>query len=94
MPPLIITGQQGCPVLDAPLNGNVSYTLIPGLAVYSCEPGYELNSTDHLVCEGGQWSGEVPECLGRHEDTFLVRLQVNYISLIFLHSFMWFSYEP
>ena len=87
----LITGAQGCPLLDAPQNGNISYPLNDtDLAVYSCEPGYELSNTEHRVCQSGQWSGEAPECLGRHKDTFLDSLPVNH-DYVTVHSFMWFS---
>ena len=53
-----------CDALSPPLNGKVATdTLLPGgMAVYTCNEGYNMYGTDTRVCEGGIWSESAPIC--------------------------------
>ncbi len=68
-----------CPTLNAPANGQVSYStftstyFVGTVASYSCDTGYGLNGGDVMsTCEGdgsntnGVWDGVVPTCQCEH----------------------------
>ena len=55
-----------CPDLMAPDNGQVVvFGTSPGdTAMYSCNPGYELDGVDTLTCgDDGVWSAAPPVCI-------------------------------
>ena len=56
-----------CPELYDPDNGRVMITgsTYGSVAIYSCEPGYELVGDETRSCEeDGTWSGDEPTCEG------------------------------
>ncbi len=68
-----------CPDLLVPINGKVTFLgdglapfILDTMAIYSCEPGYELSSTVTRTCVDlsdktnpvGTWNGDAPTCSG------------------------------
>ncbi|XP_065179368.1 sushi, von Willebrand factor type A, EGF and pentraxin domain-containing protein 1-like [Sycon ciliatum] len=56
---------QECPMVPAPLNGNMNMTSIQflGEVQFACDAGFALVGTPTLTClSSGEWSGGVPVC--------------------------------
>ena len=57
-----------CGSLTNPANGQVSHTAgtkFGEIAIYSCEPGYNLVGDSTRTCQAtGEWSGSEPTCQG------------------------------
>ena len=61
----IVFSSAFCPDLTDPPNGNHSITgnTVGHIAIFECDPGYELIGDDVLGCqEDGQWTSSVPSC--------------------------------
>ncbi|CAI8024487.1 Sushi, von Willebrand factor type A, EGF and pentraxin domain-containing protein 1, partial [Geodia barretti] len=55
----------GCGALTNPPNGVVDApeTVFPGVATYTCNPGYSLNGGSTRNCQSNaMWSGTAPTC--------------------------------
>ena len=73
-----------CSDLDAPENGQVSYSSSNGgpydlgvVATYSCDDGFSLENGDEMrTCEqegeSGVWSGMEPKCVGAFSTAILL----------------------
>ena len=60
----LISFEEKCPVLSNPSYGSV--TIIPSgqIAVYLCNPGYEIRGFSLRTCKSnGQWTGYAPVCI-------------------------------
>ena len=57
-----------CGMLAVPANGNVTYsnngaTTYLEIAVFTCNPGYDLSGIAYRTCEAnGKWRGSSPTC--------------------------------
>ena len=50
---------------------------VGGLAVYSCQIGFQLTGDSTLICGGdGEWVGEIPACDGQSKRVGWVRFRV------------------
>ena len=55
----------GCPALDDPANGMVTWTSLTtgGVATYECDRGFVLVGQVTRTCQSdSEWSGEAPTC--------------------------------
>lgn len=66
-PPVPKCTPASCPPLNAPINGQILGQCIPGLegqiCRFRCLPGFKIQGSDSLSCNGGKWSQSSPTCL-------------------------------
>src|SRR5688572_15716879 len=58
--------RDGCRKLPIPLQGSLRQLYGGGVAVFSCNYGYEMEGQRILTCDGQKWNGSAPVCRGTH----------------------------
>jgi len=71
---VVITVKQSCPVLTPPSNGDVTVTS-EGIAMYSCDEGFQITSPIARACQSGRWNGTTPRCFSN----FKIHIAMLYI---------------
>ncbi|XP_013781838.1 zonadhesin-like [Limulus polyphemus] len=59
----ITPARAGCEDLDAPPNGQILELYGGALTKFDCNPGYRVDGSLSLYCDGSQWNDTVPLCV-------------------------------
>ncbi|XP_076340729.1 uncharacterized protein LOC143241087 [Tachypleus tridentatus] len=61
--PVPVCVRAGCDDLDAPPNGKILELYGGALVKFDCNPGYRIDGSFSLYCDGSQWNDTVPLCV-------------------------------
>ena len=61
-----------CPPIGPPTNGHALIVPAGDIVRYVCSHGYILRGSPARNCVDGEWTGTMPECVGKAENALLV----------------------
>ncbi|XP_067137066.1 uncharacterized protein [Centruroides vittatus] len=65
-PPKCVRG--GCSDLIPPMHGTLIEKYEGAVATYECDPGYSLNGSSTIYCDGIKWNHTIPNCVVTTDD--------------------------